>query len=222
MNEPMEWADYLKFGVVQVIVTFCAAYFASYIREKGKNLATREDIQKITDKVESVKVVYAKELEVLKAEYSAHLKYFESQLSRKLHVDGTRFEKEFQVIQSVWTALIDFQRAANHLRYVINLPIPKPGMKEEAYGKFREARETLDSTLGKNSPFVAKEVYIAVADLMKSRQVMELCFYKPESASPPDAPINRDAELEAINQDTNQITQQVLKIGAVIRQRIEE
>lgn len=217
----MEWTDYLKFGVAQVIVTFGAAYLASYIREKGKNLATREDIQEITDKIESVKIVYAKQLEVLKSEYSAHLKYFESQLNRKLHVDGIRFEKEFQVYQTVWAALVDFQKSAHFLRAVMNLPTPKLGMREEALSKFREAREALDSALGKNSPFVAKEVYMAVADLMKSRLVTELCLYKPEFSPSPDVPIDREQELKEIDLDTKEIIQRVVEIGAVIRERIE-
>lgn len=217
----MEWADYLKFGVVQVIVTFGAAYLASYIREKGKNLATREDIQEITDKIESVKISYAKELEVLKSEYSAHLKYFESQLNRKLHTDGIRFEKEFQVYQEVWAALIDFQESAQFLRAVTNLPTPKPGMREEAFSKFGETRKALNSSFGKNSPFVAKEVYMALAALMQSRLVMELCFYKPELSPPPDVPIDREQELKEIDVDTKEIMQQVVQIGALIRERVE-
>jgi hypothetical protein len=217
----MDWADYLKFGLVQVMVTFGAAYLAFYIREKGKNLATREDIHEITDKIESVKIEYAKELEVRKAEYSAQLKYFESQLSRRLQVDGIRFQKEFQVYQEVWAALVDFQKAAAFLRAVINFPPPKPGTREDALSKFRERRDVFESAFGKNSPFVAKEVYIALSDLIRSRLVTELSLYKPECSPLPEAPIDRERELQDIDLDNKEMAQQVIQIGGLIRERIE-
>ncbi|BCZ77008.1 hypothetical protein PTKU64_06830 [Paraburkholderia terrae] len=43
------------------------AYYGNYLREKGKNLATREDIGHITSIVEDIKNQHAKELEALKA-----------------------------------------------------------------------------------------------------------------------------------------------------------
>lgn len=43
------------------------AYFGSYLREKGKNLATKEDTARITDLVEDIKKQHAKELEAMKA-----------------------------------------------------------------------------------------------------------------------------------------------------------
>lgn len=42
-------------------------YLFSYSSEKGKNLATKEDIQEITRKIESVKSVYSVDLERMKA-----------------------------------------------------------------------------------------------------------------------------------------------------------
>lgn len=63
-------------GIALEIVTLIAVlvigylfkdYFPGYTREKGKNLATKEDIEAITEKIESVKVEYAKSLESVKA-----------------------------------------------------------------------------------------------------------------------------------------------------------
>ena len=44
-------------------------YFSKYVSEKAKNLATKEDIADITDKIESVKSSYAHSLEKAKSEY---------------------------------------------------------------------------------------------------------------------------------------------------------
>lgn len=41
-------------------------YIASYFREKGKNLATKEDIEEITRRVEGVKTQYSTEIERLR------------------------------------------------------------------------------------------------------------------------------------------------------------
>jgi hypothetical protein len=43
-------------------------YFPSYIKEKAKNLATKEDIAQITDEMEKVKAEYTKALESYKSE----------------------------------------------------------------------------------------------------------------------------------------------------------
>jgi hypothetical protein len=51
-------------GVVFLLIKF---FLPGYLTEKGKNLATQEDIAAITDKVESVKTDYAKILEEVKS-----------------------------------------------------------------------------------------------------------------------------------------------------------
>lgn len=52
--------------VVIVLGYLLRDFFPSYSKEKGKNLATKEDIQAITEKIESVKAEYAKSLETVK------------------------------------------------------------------------------------------------------------------------------------------------------------
>ena len=44
-------------------------YFPKYVSEKAKNLATKEDIADITDRIEGVKSGYAHSLEKAKCEY---------------------------------------------------------------------------------------------------------------------------------------------------------
>jgi hypothetical protein len=63
-----------------LLTAFAAAYlifFKSYFTEKGKNLATSQDIEKITSKVESVKSEFVKEIEQLKLEvqFSNQIKF---------------------------------------------------------------------------------------------------------------------------------------------------
>jgi flagellar basal body-associated protein FliL len=45
----------LIFQILIAIALLYMAFFKSYFQEKGKNLATKEDIEEITKKVESIK-----------------------------------------------------------------------------------------------------------------------------------------------------------------------
>ncbi len=51
-----------------VLYAFIKIFIPSYLSQKGKNLATKEDIEEITRKVESVKSSYAKVLEEIRHE----------------------------------------------------------------------------------------------------------------------------------------------------------
>tara|TARA_R100001143_G_scaffold61413_1_gene62116 strand:- start:1499 stop:2137 length:639 start_codon:yes stop_codon:yes gene_type:complete len=54
----------IGFGVVYVLAK---SYLPGYAKEKGKNLATKEDIEAITEKVESIKAQHAESLETVKS-----------------------------------------------------------------------------------------------------------------------------------------------------------
>lgn len=47
--------------VLLAVLAGAASFFAVYLKEKGKNLATQKDIGKITDEVEKAKISYTKE-----------------------------------------------------------------------------------------------------------------------------------------------------------------
>ncbi len=77
-------------------------YLPSYAREKGKNLATKEDIECITQKIESIKVEYSKQIETYKVELWEHQqRYLWAQEETKVKIDA--FKK----------AIIDVARLIN-------------------------------------------------------------------------------------------------------------
>ncbi len=62
--------------ILDICILLLGGYYIlykSYMKEKGKNLATKEDIQEITDKMESVKIEYLRQMEDYKKEIN--LKY---------------------------------------------------------------------------------------------------------------------------------------------------
>lgn len=71
-------------------------YLPGYAREKGKNLATKEDVEAITDKVESVKSQHAASLETIKAKLQV-----ESALKNAFQ------QKSFEAISEINNLLVD-------------------------------------------------------------------------------------------------------------------
>lgn len=68
----LQWVQFF----IQLAILFVGCYIAfwkSYFTEKGKNLATVQDISQITELVESVKAEFAKETESLKSKLQLHL-----------------------------------------------------------------------------------------------------------------------------------------------------
>ncbi|MFY4862381.1 hypothetical protein ACOTWK_05850 [Aliarcobacter butzleri] len=66
INQKFEYYNFYLLGAIFLSVLI--AYFISYFKEKGKNLATKEDIEEITNKLESIKHDYNKQLEEFKQE----------------------------------------------------------------------------------------------------------------------------------------------------------
>jgi len=54
--------------ILLFLIGLYLAFFKSYFGEKGKNLATKEDISEITEKIENIKNSYAHSLEKAKSE----------------------------------------------------------------------------------------------------------------------------------------------------------
>lgn len=75
-------------GVIAGLVVFLLIkyFLPGYLSQKGKNLATQEDIENITDKVESVKAGYAEVLEEIKSNNQIKIAAIEREKSIKKEV----------------------------------------------------------------------------------------------------------------------------------------
>ncbi|MDD5359651.1 MAG: hypothetical protein PHI79_06375 [Sulfurovaceae bacterium] len=92
--------------IFQILILFCIGgiiffrkYLFSYASEKGKNIATKEDVAEITKKVEEVKIQYASEVE--------HLKMSLSILSKKHSI---LFDEKIRVFKKLQKTLVDFKK----------------------------------------------------------------------------------------------------------------
>jgi hypothetical protein len=91
------------------ILSVAGPIFASDISEKGKNQATREDVQEITKLVESVKQENAKDLEQLK-----------TALLHRINRNKFRYEKEFEILAVLAATTIDLRDATTLLRPTVD------------------------------------------------------------------------------------------------------
>ena len=81
----------LLYGIVVLVV--------SYLKNKGRNLATKEDIKAITEKIESVKADYAEKLENIVHEN----KLIRDQLQQRHEMRLAALEKRLAVHQEAYT-----------------------------------------------------------------------------------------------------------------------
>lgn len=66
---PLHWSAYVLILFTSLLAASAGAWFGSYFKEKGKNYATREDVDKILDQVRKT----TEATEVIKAEVSGDL-----------------------------------------------------------------------------------------------------------------------------------------------------
>jgi hypothetical protein len=147
-----------------IIVAFIAALFlnhlfSAYFKKKGKNLATKEDIAGITNKIESVKHDYASQLEHAKADLSA-----------LLTMHGYRYEKEYEVLSHLTELLVDLRDRSVTLRPVMDFKDPsktEEEIKRERLSLFNEAGRKVYQENEKKRPFFPDEIYDAINAILK-------------------------------------------------------
>lgn len=106
INQKFEYYNFYLLGAV--VFSVLIAYFISYFKEKGKNLAKKEDIEKITDKVESVKNEYKKEFDLIKNKNDL---YFSELKNNKDRYNS----KQFEIYNNLWTSLVELKFSADTL-----------------------------------------------------------------------------------------------------------
>lgn len=143
--------------MVVVLWLFARQYLGSYMSEKGKNLATKEDVEQITRKVEAVR-----------SQFEAQNDIRRSELNRMVDVHRIRFEWEFSVLRELWTKINDVLKEAHWLGLA---SAQRPGSDidkaQEKLSKFIVALEVCDQVNTLNKPFFHEEVYGEVLSLMQ-------------------------------------------------------
>ncbi len=124
----------------EVAVVLVGTFLIQYLREKGKNLATKEDVRNITERIESVK----------------------SQYASQLHISQVRYEKEFEILSDLAEKLVELRDAALSLRPATDYFSPnetEDERKQKRLTRFQEAMRALYLVAERRRPFYPEELY---------------------------------------------------------------
>jgi len=187
----------VEFVIIVVGALFLKSYLPAYFAEKGKNLATKEDIKDITEKVEAVRVEYVK----------------------RQHVHQMTFDKEFEILSEVWGTLVDLRSATQGLRPLLDHYDPNEPDEErrsKRLQKFAESYNVFANTVVKNQPFYPKEIYESLFEIMMiaREEADEYSLHDPDRR-----PLDSQYWKNALN-NQRRIIEVVDKVCEQIRERI--
>jgi hypothetical protein len=91
-----------------ILIYIFKKMFPKYLEEKAKNLATKEDISNITEKIEAVKFEHNKRLDEIKNKNDL---FYSEIKSRKERLNS----KQFELYNDLWSSLIDLKISADEL-----------------------------------------------------------------------------------------------------------
>jgi hypothetical protein len=143
-------------AVLLGIALFYRNFLGSYMDQKGKNLATKEDTREITQGVEEVRSQFQTELESMKHEFS-----------RIGDVHRIQFQWEFPFLQDLWGKITDILKEANWLAFAsAERPGSTRGNAEEKLSKFVLALDSCTEVVSRHKPFFHPEVYDQIDSLL--------------------------------------------------------
>jgi hypothetical protein len=138
----------LVFYPLVIILSLGGAWLVSYLREKGKNLATKEDVAAVTHTVEAIK----------------------ADLMARQHFSQVRYERELKVYEELLPKLCDLQAAVLMLRPAWDWGSAEGRTKEEEgrerQKRFLEAHRALFQAINLTRPFFSDEVWEQLNKLM--------------------------------------------------------
>ena len=147
------WSDVFIFFLFLIFGWF----FKSYFGAKAKNFATKEDVQEITKKIESIKHEYATTLESIKGA-----------INSQLYIHQTRYQNEFKILKKLSERLIELRDSALALRPSLDYQYSQSeDIKIGRLTRYRNAANDLYRLYETNRPFYPKNIYGSIRSLHK-------------------------------------------------------
>ena len=115
--------------IIFLILVGFSSFFGAYLKKKGENLATADDVKKLTEKTEEIKTIYTKQIEDYKSELTRRERiakvaefFTEWQLGNNAHktkLNGYATEL------SLWLPSDLYRKLASCVCYKAGAPSPK-------------------------------------------------------------------------------------------------
>lgn len=123
-----------------VVVLMLQSFLPNYFKKKGENLATKQDIGRITNIVENIK----------------------ADLSSELHIKQTRYLKEYEILADLTEKVVDLRDAARGLRPITEYVDPNESEDERKRRKlqvYQGAARAFYRLKENKRPFFPKPIY---------------------------------------------------------------
>jgi len=193
-------------GLLGLLVGALLTGLRSYTSEKGKNLATKEDVSEITTKVESVRNEHIAQIERLKAD-----------LTQQQTINRTQYEMELTAFREVWEALLPVHRAAARLRPMWDSGLEEgeteQSRKRERLAKFYESLVPFGDVVWRHRPFYPANVFDELSELLRLMQ-LEAVQYRVFD------PNRKEDYWERAIENVDALNSQVNKVCDTIRVRL--
>lgn len=155
----MEWTALLVLLIGGLISWFLRPFTDSYIREKAKNLATKEDIGEITRKVEEIKGDVITGIELLKWD-----------LGKKSTVHRLAAEYQFKALAEIGASLYKLNLATRSLRPIIDsvdFNTPVMARHQKRYEEWSVVYQAFAECIERHRLFLPETVYIKLQAIRK-------------------------------------------------------
>jgi hypothetical protein len=156
----MTFGEVIILVAIGIAVLLARSFLPSYLSEKGKSLATREDIAELTEKVESVKTLYAADLERLR-----------HTLARSDVYHRAQYEAEFGAYREIWEQLVPVHRAVLALRPAFDVGLAEGETEDQRRYKrldaFAKTFNAFTETVDKRRPFYPAPIATELNALIK-------------------------------------------------------
>lgn len=169
------------------------SFLPGYLGEKGKNLATKEDIAEITKRLEGVR----------------------SEIGSRLHVHQRRYEHEFTLMMELSEKLVELRDAARSLRPVAGyLPADETEDKKRRRIRFNDANRALYVFRENRKPFFPLEIYNLI-------EVFDTAAWKEFVADKHRDPLKDENYWEQAIENQEKIAMLAESVLNAIRERVQ-
>ncbi len=178
---------------------------SSYLTEKGRNRATREDIAAITAAAESIKSTHAAAID-----RDRHL------LAQAQNVSARQLELEIEAYRAVWKSLIQVHRASLALRPALDWTKQGESKEERQRARLQEFADTFNpyiNAVWEYRPFYPSEVFAELEILTKLMRAEALEYQHRD-------PTEDRAYWKKAMENADKIAAQTVKICDTIRTRL--
>ena len=191
------WPDvaatsFLTFVLLIICGYLLRPFLDSYLKEKGKNLATKEDLHILNSQIEQVKQSFmernaylsekgknaaskediaelTEKIEAVKTYYSSSLEYLKNELNKDITLHRLAAEKEFQTLTEMAEALINLKLSASKaspFNIIDNPDDSEFSIKKENVTSFAKAVDAFHFCLQKNKLFLSTSIYNQLFEIL--------------------------------------------------------